>query len=740
MINQTPPSLKPYIFHGLNGLKDIGRPQAISDCPLCKKESKFFINTKTGLWDCKGCRAMGNPASYLQQLWAISDEVTKDYSELTKDRRLLFDDTLMHWRAARSVASGDWVIPGYNAVGTLTQLYRYRADAKTKKRRLLATSETQHGLHGVPLYRQDCDTVYLLEGYWDGSAFWEIMRMTKDTGHGYAQTGSESSSLLANACVLATPGCNVFQEAWAPLFSGKRVILIYDNDHEKPHPTTGKMIQGAAYLGMKRVSEILSRADTPPSEIHYVQWGSKTYFNPDLPSGFDVRDFLTKDAPDVKSRIGLLEKLLAKIRPIPDEWVSQRTNSAKKHGGLEVDMLPCEKWSDLINAWRKALLWTDGLDRALACMLACVTSTRYAGDQLWMKIIGPAACGKSTLCEALSVNKGHIVAKSTIRGFHSGFRSDGGETDNSLLSQLADKTLVTKDGDTLLQSPNLPQILSEARDVYDRTSRTHYRHGMQRDYEGLSMTWILCGTSSLRSLDTSELGERFLDCVIMDGVDLELEDQILLRVAHRAAEIVTSESEKEIGGYEEMSKVMRLTGGYINYLKDSATEKFKTITVNESALRKCIDLGKFTAYMRARPSLRQDENAEREFGTRLVSQLVRLAKCLCVVLNKSVVDEEVLQRVCRVAFDTSRGKSIDIVKRLYQTPTGMPLMTLAVIIGMTEERMTTYLNFLRKIGIVQIIREKKQSLAIKPKWKLTDFITNLYQKVLECHSSTNKPQ
>src|SRR5690606_35550052 len=136
--------------------------------------------------------------------------------------------------------------------------------------------------------------------------------------------------------------------------------------------------------------------------------------------------------------------------------------------------------------------------------------------------------------EAISVNQDYVVAKSTIRGFHSGFKTDGnGEEDNSLIDQIRDKTLVTKDGDTLLQSPNLGQILSEARDLYDSTSRTHYRNKMSRDYAGVRMTWLLCGTSSLREIDQSELGERFLDCVLMDDIDDELEDAILWRVANR---------------------------------------------------------------------------------------------------------------------------------------------------------------------------------------------------------------
>jgi hypothetical protein len=185
-------------------------------------------------------------------------------------------------------------------------------------------------------------------------------------------------------------------------------------------------------------------------------------------------------------------------------------------------------------------------------MLASVASTKSIGDQLWIKVIGPPSTAKSSLCEALSINKQYIVPISTIRGFHSGYKSPGSSKDNSLIPLIANKTLVTKDGDTMLQAPNKAQIFSEARDLYDRVSRAHYRTGDQKTYEGIPLTWILCGTNALREIDRSELGARFLDCIIMEPSWLltdegrEIEDDILWRAANRAAEHVTIESDGEL--------------------------------------------------------------------------------------------------------------------------------------------------------------------------------------------------
>ena len=41
-------------------------PHAICDCPKCGKPKHFYVNTRTGLWDCKRCGEGGN-------LWQLAD-------------------------------------------------------------------------------------------------------------------------------------------------------------------------------------------------------------------------------------------------------------------------------------------------------------------------------------------------------------------------------------------------------------------------------------------------------------------------------------------------------------------------------------------------------------------------------------------------------------------------------------------------------------------------------------------
>lgn len=878
--------VKPYVFHGVNLEESPGNKHATGDCPFCGREGKFSVVVETGLWRCLVCgegseKGGGNIYTFIRVLHSKSAEGTKDYSDLRKSRKLLFDETLQKWGVVKSIIDGAWLVPGYNPEGKLSQLYRYVLDRESGKHRLLATPEMAHGIHGVNLYESRKGEIYLTEGPWDAMALWEVLRKAKPGETGLGLTGAEASSLSSNINVLAVPGCNVFQDGWASLFEGSCVTLLFDSDH--PKTLNGKEQDAVGYAGMKRVSARLGTAESRPEEVRYVNWGEKGY-DPTLPSGYDLRDHISVGA-DLKGRIVQLDSLMDRFEAIPDGWLGAKKTGKGEVGDL--DCLPCTEWKEMIQAWRKAMKWTEGLDRALSVMLACITSTRAVGDQLWAKIVGPPACldgdtpiydplnkttltvrercergtyfyvysrvpvevgstlsrlgrviacppqrfdpapmfrvtfksgvtmdvtgghrfwdgtdyvtleemplpyalpklnksdnfesdvcgsnydvverieplgereyfdfhvpiynnywacgffhhncGKSTLCEALSVNKKYIVAKSTLRGFHSGYQTDaGGEEDHSLVAKLFNKTLVTKDGDTLLQSPNVKQILSEARDVYDRTSRTSYRNKASRSYEGINMTWLLCGTSSLRELDSSELGERFLDCVIMETIDDDLEDEILLRKAHQAERALAFEADGTIETQNDpdMTLAMRLTGGYVSFLRENARDLLAEVTIPDPSLRRCIQLGKFVAYMRARPSKSQEEKAEREFATRLVSQLVRLSKCLAVVLNRKTVDEEVLRRVTKVALDTSRGRTLEIAKWLYQAgDEGLDHKPLAMYTNQEPAKELILLRFLRRIGAVETFSRKINGvLSTTPRWRLTPKLRELYKEVME---------
>jgi hypothetical protein len=733
-LNVLPKHLKAFAFHGVDIDCRSDSEEAIGECPFCGRDKKFYVNVNDGRWQCKSCMAGtdkggGNSVTFIRLLWEKSLAATEGYEELAHNRGLLNSDTLREWGVCRSSLTGEWLVPGFGLNGKLNQLYRY-AESKGRMR-LYATPELPHGLHGYNLYLSRADNVYVCEGPWDGMILWETLRYTRKVEGGYKLTGSPSSSLLENASVLAVPGCGVWADDWYLPLANKIVYLLYDSDHPRKHPQTGQTTPPVGYEAMKRVTRSLAGAEERPREVHYLNWGEDGY-DPSLPDGTDVRDLL-RVHDDELSRVDALGLLLVNLSPVPGEWWGGGKTGSPS-GCVELEILPCTDWKTLVLAWRKAMKWGPGLDRALSVMLACLSTTRSVGDQLWVKIISPPSGGKSTLCEALSVNKKYVLAKSTIRGFHSGFKSDkSGSEDNSLAALARNKCLVIKDGDTLLQSPNLSQILAEARDVYDRVSRTHYRNKMSRDYEGLNMTWILCGTESLRALDSSELGERFLDCVIMTEVEEDEELATSIRIGFRAAQEMSflSDGTADSRDRPELVLAKRLTGGYVEYLCSNAQTLFDAVPDDDGAVVRCAKLGMFVSYMRARPSLKQEESVTRELSYRLASQHVRLAKALAVVLNRTSLDEEVMGRVRLVALDTSRGRTFNIIRVLYEVGEGGCGPTeLCRGSGEADDKLKTLIRFLKRLGMVKDVPFEEGELRRGSRWMLTGRLRKLYKEVV----------
>lgn len=736
-VKETPRGLKPYLFHGLEievGNDDHG----IGECLLCGKR-KFRAHVETGLFDCKSCGEFGNPTEWLRRLWELADSQTTDYDGLARDRGLLYPETLSLWGVAKSPLTGEWVVPAYSGERKLTNLYRYLPNGKGG-RYLAATVGQPHGLFGACLYDPKKPNVLLCEGPWDGMALFEVLRKAKATGDGeLALTGNESSSLFATHNVLATPGCNAFQPSWSPLFAGKIVSILYDSDHPRPHPTTGILQKPAGWAGARRVAEGLAGAAEPPSELKVLRWGKEGYDH-DLPSGTDLRD-LFKQTDDAKVRAAVLSDVLGWVEPIPPEWVAGRTKESRKSGGTKLELKPCKDWKQLRMAWMKSLSWNPGLDHALSCMLAVVVSTEQLGDPLWIKVVSPPSTGKTTLAEALSVVRQYVYPKDSMTGLISGFQVDKEGSENmSLADRIRNKTLVIKDGDTILSSPNYSLILSQLRALYDKAIRASYGNKMSNDFEGMNVSVIICGTNALRALDTSELGERTLDVVIMENIDPEQEDDVLWKTAYKAARNVAVRSNGQASSQDDAEAVLckQLTGGYVVWLRENAEALLAAVGMADEYLGQAIALAKVVAHMRARPSEKKGKSAEaegREFAARLVSQHVRLAKCLAVVLNKREVDADTMSRVKRVALDTARGKTLAIATELYKAGLpGLEAGQVGTVVQVTDSDARKLLRFLVRIEVAAKFTHEPPKGRKHVRYRLTGRMRELFGSVLDGES------
>jgi hypothetical protein len=282
----------------------------------------------------------------------------------------------------------------------------------------------------------------------------------------------------------------------------------------------------------------------------------------------------------------------------------------------------------------------------------------------------------------------------------------------------------------------LAQILSQLRAFYGRNLRAQYGNKMTADHENINSTLILCGTAALYRLDSSELGERFLNVTMVEEIDEDLEEEIALRKVYQTARDMTSLSNgtPESRDSPEMLRAKQLTGGYLGYLRENAQSLIARVEDDDAAFRQCVRYGKLVSFMRARPSSsrQQEEKQERELSYRLSSQIVRLAKCLAVVVNRTELDTDVMARARAIALNTARGTTLNIARRLYEVgDEGAESKTITIWTGEPDEKVRKLLRFLKTIKALdsyQPVNDKGQRTG-PIRWRLTESLRRLYDEV-----------
>lgn len=287
--------LRAYKFHGLRFRNADGEPQ--TDCPFCEKSGKFFVaavhkdhpdgrTSEPGMFLCQSCGLSGNTYTFLKSLNRASLETTTDdeYKELAAEWGLKVK-TLKRHKLARSIINGQWLFPVFNMEDGISNLYSLRQLPDDNKPRLLGTPYCKRSLLGLDaldgfdLKNPDDDgrVLLLVEGHKDLLAMDQILHDAgrRDEYH-----------------LLGLPGATAFSTHHLGYVSGRDVVLLLDNDHDK---IRNGVTVNAAKQGREKFLMLCDTAAKPPRSRQVLKWPQG------YPDGYDVRDLLTKGVMSPKS-------------------------------------------------------------------------------------------------------------------------------------------------------------------------------------------------------------------------------------------------------------------------------------------------------------------------------------------------------------------------------------------------------------------------------------------------------
>ena len=343
--------------------------------------------------------------------------------------------------------------------------------------------------------------------------------------------------------------------------------------------------------------------------------------------------------------------------------------------------LPCESIGELIASVKTKIKLSKSAEDGIIMMMAVAISLKVDGPFLWMHMTGPSSSLKSTILNLVTAAYDKVFSLTEFKGFYSG--STVGGKDNSLLPQLQDKLFVIHDFTPIIQGrPEVQnEVCGQFRVIYEGTGEAFYKNGESRSYSNIRFACITGVTHVIYAFRRTDMGERFLIFDINsewteDGLNRKIEAE--LEAEGNAFDSIFSTissglSEKEGPKLDQLDEQRRLCWGLLNnlmeYIEDeahglkalarafSADREFKS-EIDALAVwmehARCNLPAKNEGYVRITP-------AEPH---RSIKQLAKTAMCIAIVLKADNVVEEVKRLTKKLAFDTAKSFSLEIMNYL----------------------------------------------------------------------------
>jgi hypothetical protein len=648
------------------------------DCPFCGKEHHFYINVRTGQWDCKVCGKSGNHFNFLKAVVDHMEDYTlahpQKWDALAEDRRIPAD-AFREDPVAWNYLTSEWIFPAYSEKGTVRDVRRWSG------RGVMSTEGCKVQLFGLYTLAKDEHRrkrrVWICEGEWDGMALRWLLR-----------------ACGSNDLVLAVPGANTFKQEWVAFFKDCDLVFVYDNDD------TGDK-------GSAKASRMLSQVTR---RQRFVCWPETRK------QGYDTRDHVGDGLAEGLEPLAILASLETLIR---DEHRRALTGDATKPSTLAREVGPPCSFTELVDVFKKWVKLDRDFVDALAISLAVPLSNSLPGEPLWFYIIGVPGGGKTLILGSLSQSPmcsfhSTFTAKSLVSGYNR-------DPDPSLLPQLNGLTAVFKDGTELLamHPDERREAYSTLRGAYDGRVDKPFGNGVMRKYTDLHFNMLIGVTPAIRGDSQATMGERFLSIEMKENL-ASLTDKLYQCVTNTSREVQMNEA------------LCEACARFLNREVDPD----RLPKIPEPHVHRIVAMAQLIALLRA--TVERDPRdrdwkfrATSETGTRVVKQLAKLAMVLALALGKAEVDLDVCRILRKVMADTSIGFHVDVVKALVRNDnrpmTAGEIGTLSQINYVTLGKRLEDMTALR---ILDTHYEESQGRGDMPRTKylLSDRLWSLWQQ------------
>ena len=336
----------------------------------------------------------------------------------------------------------------------------------------------------------------------------------------------------------------------------------------------------------------------------------------------------------------------------------------------------------------------------LLVAFAAYVSQPLHGDPVWLILVGPPSTIKSEIVRSFGEDaKERVWPISTLtpNTFISGQAKQG-----SLLGKLDGKIVTIKDFTTILEKnkDTRSEIFSQLREIYDG----YFSKGtgnQDAPYQNVKarITIIAGATSVIDHVESREnlLGSRFVKIRTHAG-DIRKTSEKARRMLGRETEV-----RQEVG---------MITRAYLDSVKVAE------VPTDERTNELLTELAEFVARMRTGIARdwygRIEYLPEPEGIPRLYKQFLTLAWCLCAILERSQVDNDVLRLIARVGRDTIDSKRLKVLESL--TKDEEKTSVISARVGLPVETANRALDDLRLLGFATKGGNENAGYA----WCLTD--------------------